>query len=62
MYGWIWRSLPGGLAGRLLGSTMLLLAAVALLMFVVFPAAEPLLPFGNVTVDTTPAPAASSSP
>ena len=51
MYGWIWRTLPGGLPGKLLGSLLLLLAAVALLFFVVFPAVEPLLPFGDVTVD-----------
>ena len=54
MYGWIWRTLPGGLPGKLLGSLLLLLAAVALLFFVVFPAVEPLLPFGDVTVDAEP--------
>jgi hypothetical protein len=61
VYGWIWRSLPGGLPGKLLGSTVLLLVAVALLFLVVFPAIEPLVPLGDVTVDTapssTPAPA-----
>lgn len=51
MYGWIWRTLPGGLPGKLLGSLVLLTAAVALLFFVVFPAVEPLLPFSDVTVD-----------
>ena len=54
MYGWIWRTLPGGLPGKLLGSLLLLLGAVALLFFVVFPALEPLLPFGDVTVDAEP--------
>ncbi len=43
MYGWIWNHLPGPLA------VALALGFVALLMFVVFPWAEPLLPFNNVT-------------
>jgi hypothetical protein len=51
VYGWIWRTLPGGLPGKLIGSLLLLAAAVALLFFVVFPAVEPLLPFSDVTVE-----------
>jgi hypothetical protein len=51
VYTWIWRNLPGGLPGRLAGSFVLLLAALALLFFLVFPWAEPRLPFNNVTVD-----------
>ena len=64
MYVWLWRVLPGGLVGKLLGCLVLLALAVLLLFFVVFPAVEPVLPFGDVTVDdgtgTTPsaAPAA----
>lgn len=58
MYGWIWRSLPGGLPGKLLGATLLVLAAVALLFFVVFPAVEPLLPLNDVTVESAPPPQA----
>jgi hypothetical protein len=50
MYTWIWRTLPGGLPGKLAGSTLLLAAAVALLFFWVFPTVEPLLPFSDVTV------------
>ena len=50
MYVWIWRHLPGGRWAKVLGSFVLLLAAVALLMFVVFPWAEPRLPFNQVTV------------
>ena len=61
MYGWIWRSLPGGVPGKLLGCLLLLTAAVALLFLVVFPAVEPLLPLGDVTVDGRP-PAASPPP
>ena len=54
MYVWIWRTLPGGLPGKLLGSLVLLAGAVALLFFVVFPAVEPLLPFSDVTVEPGP--------
>ena len=61
MYGWIWRSLPGGTAGKLAGCVLLLTATVALLFFVVFPAVEPLLPIGDVTVDGD-VPVPSSTP
>ena len=54
MYGWIWRTLPGGLPGKLVGSLLLLTATVALLFLVVFPAVEPLLPIGDVTVEPGP--------
>jgi hypothetical protein len=63
VYGWIWRTLPGGLAGKLAGTLVLLVLAVALLFLVVFPALEPLLPFAEVTVedgDGDPTPAARS--
>lgn len=50
MYVWIWRHLPGGIAGKLLGSLVLLAGALALLFYVVFPYAEPRLPFNQVTV------------
>jgi hypothetical protein len=49
MYGWIWRKLPGPLAMRLSIAVVLVLGIVALLMFIVFPWLEPLLPFNNVT-------------
>ena len=51
MYGWIWRHLPGGTASRAALALVLVLAVVALLLFVVFPWAEPRLPWGDVTVD-----------
>ena len=51
MYVWIWRKLPGGLPGKVVGSVILVLAVVALLFLVVFPWAEPRLPFNDVTVD-----------
>jgi hypothetical protein len=50
VYAWIWRRLPFGLPGKLLGSALLIVAAVAILWFWVFPAAEPLLPFDDVQV------------
>lgn len=51
MYSWIWRKIPGGLPGRLIGTLLLIAGFAALLWFVVFPWAEPLLPFNDVTVD-----------
>jgi hypothetical protein len=59
MYAWIWRHLPGGLPGKILGSLVLVAAAVALLFYVVFPWAEPRLPFNQVTV---PQESATSGP
>ncbi|MEU3649987.1 hypothetical protein AB0E59_41935 [Lentzea sp. NPDC034063] len=49
MYGWIWRHLPGPLYLRVIEAVVLVVAIVGLLMFVVFPWAEPKLPFNNVT-------------
>ncbi len=51
MYAWIWRHLPGGTGARIALSVVLVLAVVALLLFVVFPWVEPRLPFDDVTVD-----------
>ena len=51
MYGWIWRHLPGPLALRVVEAVLLVAAVVTLLMLVVFPWAEPLLPFNNVTTE-----------
>ena len=50
MYTWIWRRLPGNTAVKALGALLLILAVSALLLFVVFPRVEPLLPFTQVTV------------
>jgi hypothetical protein len=61
MYIWIWRRLPGGLPGKLVGSIVLIGLAVALLFLVVFPWAGPKLPFNHVTVDP-PRPPPSASP
>jgi hypothetical protein len=48
MYAWIWNRLPGGTRSKAL--LAFVLAAVALLLFVVFSWVEPRLPFGDVTV------------
>jgi hypothetical protein len=50
MYTWIWRHLPGPVAAKGFTALLLVLAAGALLLFVVFPHVEPLLPFTEVTV------------
>ena len=66
MYSWIWRRLPGGWPGKLAGSFVLLLGVLALLFFVIFPFAEPRLPFNHVNVTpgggATPAPTVSVTP
>jgi hypothetical protein len=50
MYVWVWRHLPFGRPGKIVGSLLLITLAVALLWYVVFPWAEPLLPFDDVQV------------
>jgi accessory gene regulator protein AgrB len=49
MYAWIWRHIPGPMAIRVVLAVALAVGVMALLMFVVFPWVEPLLPFNNVT-------------
>ncbi len=51
MYSWLWRHLPGPVAARIVESLVLVVGIAALLLFVVFPAVEPHLPFSNVTID-----------
>lgn len=50
MYAWIWRRLPFGLPGKIIGSVLLAAAFTALLWYVVFPWVEPLLPFDDAQV------------
>ena len=50
MYVWIWRRLPGGTWAKVAQVVLILVALVALLFFVVFPWAEPYLPFDHVEV------------
>jgi hypothetical protein len=51
MYSWIWRHLPGSFAIKLLEAILLVAAVVALLLLVVFPWADPQLPFNAVTTN-----------
>lgn len=51
MYGWIWRHIPGPMAIRVVVAMALAVGVMALLMFVIFPSIEPLLPFNNVTAE-----------
>lgn len=51
MYGFLWRKLPGSAPLRALQCLLLFLAAVFVLFQFVFPKLEPLLPFGDVTVN-----------
>jgi hypothetical protein len=50
VYTWIWRHLPGRTPAKALEALVLVAAISALLLFVVFPWVEPLLPFTEVTV------------
>lgn len=50
LYTWIWRRLPGNTLVKTLAAVILVVAVSALLLFVVFPQIEPLMPFGIVTV------------
>jgi hypothetical protein len=51
MYAWIWRHLPGPVLAKMSLATVLILGVVALLLFVVFPWLDPLLPFNKVSVE-----------
>ena len=57
MSAWIWRHLPFGLPGKIIGSLLLIAAAVSLLWFWIFPATAQwvdhvLLPFDQSTIET----------
>jgi hypothetical protein len=45
MYTWIWRHLPGAFGLKMLQTALLVAAVCALLLFVIFPAVEPHVPF-----------------
>lgn len=53
MYGWIWRKLPFGLPGKLVGSLLLIVGISAALWFWAFPNLAPLLPFGQINIEDT---------
>jgi hypothetical protein len=75
MYSWIWRHLPLGLTGRIIGSLLIVGSVAALLWYQVFPNIEQYMPFtdGQITgteggapvgppgADTVTVPSASSS-
>lgn len=50
MYGWIWRSLPGPLAVRVLLAVLAVLGVVAVCFTWVFPVVAPYVPFNDTTV------------
>ncbi|MEU4557255.1 hypothetical protein AB0F72_02620 [Actinoplanes sp. NPDC023936] len=52
MYAWIWRKLPGAVWSKLALSLALVAATGALLWYVIFPWATPLLPFDDVQVES----------
>jgi hypothetical protein len=62
MYVWLWRHLPGPAAARAFQCLVLLAGVVAVLMLVVFPRVEPLLPYQDVTVDPNPSVSSPASP
>jgi hypothetical protein len=73
LYAWIWRKLPYGTAGKLVGVLLFLGGVGGLLWYVVFPAVDPHMPFNDVQVTTpdgvtpqqdlvTPSPSATRSP
>lgn len=51
MYSWIWTRLPGPTPVRVVLAALLIVAVVLVLLFVVFPRVEVLLPFTDVGVD-----------
>jgi hypothetical protein len=62
MYGWIWERLPGNTLVRALLALLLFMLAVAVLFTWVFPWAEPLLPFNDVTVNGSGSSAQPAAP
>jgi hypothetical protein len=50
MYAWIWRHLPGPVTIRLVIVAAVLVGVFFLLMDVVFPWVETLMPYGDVAV------------
>ena len=52
MYAWIWRHLPFGRPGRIVGSVLLVAVAVAALWFGVFPRVEAYMPWESGQITT----------
>ena len=51
MYVWIWRHLPGTVALKSAQALLIVAVVSALLLFVIFPWVEPMLPFNNITTE-----------
>ena len=51
MYNWLWSHLPGNFFVRIIISMMAFAVVVVLLFLIIFPALEPILPIGDVTVE-----------
>ncbi|WP_181188413.1 hypothetical protein [Actinopolyspora mortivallis] len=51
MYAWIWRHLPGSVPVKVVQAVVLVAVVVAVLLFVVFPWVEPVLPFTDPTLE-----------
>jgi hypothetical protein len=64
VFSWIWRHLPFGLTGRIVGSLLIVAGLAALMWYQVFPNIEQYMPFtdGQVTSDTGGAGADSVDP
>jgi len=54
VYAALWRSIPGNAFAKIGAMLLLLVSALALLFFVIFPVVEPHLPWNDVTVNTPP--------
>jgi hypothetical protein len=54
VYAALWRSIPGNVFAKIGAMLLLLVSALALLFFVIFPVVEPHLPWNDVTVNTPP--------
>jgi hypothetical protein len=54
VYAALWRSIPGNVFAKMGAMLLLLVSALALLFFVIFPVVEPHLPWNDVTVNTPP--------
>jgi hypothetical protein len=55
MYAWVWRRLPGRWPAKLIATLALLVGVLALLFYVVFPWAQPRLPWNHVEVSQSAA-------
>jgi hypothetical protein len=62
VYRWIWRALPFGRPGKLIGSAVLIAATAALLWYLVFPAIDPYLPYNDGQVTTQQGPNTPTNP